>query len=206
MQVRESRDRSHEQRKDMKSTVPLHLLVLLPLAGACAAPAAEENGGHAADATEKLEPRTCGSIQRVHTLGGVYLASQPSAADFEQAKQGGIRTVIDLRHTGEVKDFDERAVVEGLGLAYVQLPWNGVEQLTDEVFDRARELLRTAERPILLHCGSANRVGAVWLPHRVLDGGLSYEAALAEARTIGLKTPEYEARAREYVARRTAGE
>jgi hypothetical protein len=33
----------------------------------------------------------------------------------------------------------------------------------------------------------------------VLDGGLSYEAALAEARQVGLKSPALEERARAYV-------
>jgi uncharacterized protein (TIGR01244 family) len=190
--------------KNMKKLVSLSLLSLLPLAG-CSDPAVEAKPARGAATTETLEPYSCGSIQRLHALGGVFLASQPSAADFEQARQDGVRTVINLRHDQEQPEFDERAVVEGLGLAYVQLPWNGAEELTDGVYDRTRELLKTAERPILLHCGSANRVGAVWLPYRVLDGGLSFEEALAEARTIGLKTPEYEAKARDYVERRSAG-
>ena len=70
-----------------------------------------------------------------------------------------------------------------------------------EVFDQAREQLKTAERPILLHCASANRVGAVWLPYRVLDGGLSWDHALAEAKTVGLKSPDYEAKAKDYIQR-----
>ncbi len=154
---------------------------------------------HRAITTDSLEPYQCGSITRMHTLGGVFLASQPAAADFEQAQKGGVRTVIDLRHSSENRGFDEKAVVTGLGLEYVSLPWNGPDELTDQVFDRSRELLETAERPILLHCSSANRVGAVWIPWRVLDGGLSIEEAVAEAKVIGLKTPAFEEKARAYV-------
>ena len=157
---------------------PIRFLVLSSLtllAAACASSAPEQ--GTAQDAAsvgtgEKLEAATCGSIKQVHALGGIYLAGQPSPADLELARQDGVRTVISLRHASEI-EFDERAVAEGLGLTYVSLPWNAPAELTDEVFARARELLRTAERPILLHCGSANRVGAVWLPYRVLDGGLA---------------------------------
>jgi protein tyrosine phosphatase (PTP) superfamily phosphohydrolase (DUF442 family) len=69
------------------------------------------------------------------------------------------------------------------------------------VFVEARKQLKAAERPILLHCGSANRVGAVWLPYRVLDAGLAWDAALAEAKTIGLRTPALEAKAMDYVQR-----
>lgn len=152
-------------------------------------------------AIERLEPYECGSIARVHTLGGVIIASQPSAEDFALAQMKGVRTVIDLRHAHEIPNFDERRVVEGLGLAYVNLPWYGPDELTDEIFDGARALLQSVERPILLHCSSANRAAAVWIPWRVLDGGLSLDEALAEARTIGLQTPAFEEKARAYIGR-----
>jgi protein tyrosine phosphatase (PTP) superfamily phosphohydrolase (DUF442 family) len=116
-----------------------------------------------------------------------------------------VRTVFNLRHESEIRGFDEQLVVTELGMRYVSLPWNGPDELTDDVFDRARAVLGTTERPLLLHCGSAHRVGAVWIPWRVLDCGLSVEDALAEARTIGLRTPEYQQKALEYVARRRRG-
>ncbi len=148
-----------------------------------------------------LEPARLGAIRRLHALGGVFAASQPAALDLELAQEAGVRTVVNLRHESEVTDFDEPALARALGLTYVSIPWSGVDELTDEVFDRAREVLQTAERPLLLHCHSANRVGAVWLPWRVLDGGLSWDAALAEAEQVGLKTPAFVDRARDYVLR-----
>lgn len=176
--------------------------VALLLAAACASPSAapeRPHEPHVAVTTERLEPYACGSITRMHTLGGVFLASQPQPADLEQASAGGIRTVVNLRHASEL-DFDEGAVVEGLGMSYVALPWNGPDELTDDVFARGRELLRSAERPLLLHCGSANRVGALWIPWRVLDEGVPLEEAVAEAKVIGLRTPAFEEKARAYVA------
>ena len=150
--------------------------------------------------SEKLEPYECGDIARLHTYDSIFLASQPKPADFEQVAKSGVKTVINIRHDSEITDFDEKEVVTGHGLNYVHLPWNGVDELTDEVFAQTRELLNTAERPILLHCGSANRVGGVWIPWRVLDGGLSFEEALAEAEVVGLKNAGYIDRAREYIA------
>lgn len=157
---------------------------------------------HKAITTETLEPYECGTITRLHTLGGVFLASQPKPEDFVQAKKGGVKTVINLRHENENKEFDEAQVVKAEGLEYINLPFNGADEMTDEVLDQARHLLNTAPRPILLHCSSANRVGAVWLPYRVLDGGLSWDEALAEAKIVGLKSPDYEQRARDYIRRR----
>lgn len=155
---------------------------------------------------ERLEPSTCGEIERLHTVGGVFLASQPEAQDFEQAASSGIKTVLDLRKPGELSEFDERATVEGLGMSYVNVPFSKPEEMTDDVLDRAREVLNDPERkPILVHCASANRVGAVWLAHRVLDGGLAYDEALAEAKTVGLKAPALELRAKEYIDARSDG-
>ncbi len=135
----------------------------------------------------------------MHTLNGIYLAGQPAPADFAQARKDGVKTVINLRHPAEIKEFDEEQVVEAEGLHYVSIPFKEPEELTDAVFDAVRHQLKTAPRPILMHCGSANRVGAVWLPYRVLDGGLTYEEALAEAKTVGLKSSDYENTARTYI-------
>ncbi len=150
-------------------------------------------------ATEEIKAIELGEVSNIHAFGDIWLAGQPSPADFAKASAGGVKTVINLRHDGEIQGFDEPAVVAGLGLNYIHLPWAKPDELTDAVFDQARELLNTAERPILLHCGSANRVGALWIPWRVLDGGLTFDEALAEAKTVGLRTPDYITRAQEYL-------
>lgn len=138
--------------------------------------------------TEVPETSELGEISTLHKFGDVYLASQPQETDFKTAKDAGVKTVINMRHPEEMTDFDEKETVTALGMEYVNLPWAGPEELTDEVFGRARELLNISEKPILLHCSSANRVGAVWIPWRVLDGGIDIEDAVEEAKTIGIKT------------------
>ena len=193
----------------MKSKIsPMWLAPLLAgLAFACqsdntssVSSAAPDSDGHKAITTEVLEPYSCGSIARMHTFGGVFLASQPTADDLSQAKMGGVKTVVNMRHEKELK-FDEAAHVASLELNYLNPAWNGPDELTDTMFDEYREVLRTAPRPMLLHCGSANRVGAVWLPYRVLDDGLTVEAALAEAKTVGMRSPDYERKALDYIRR-----
>ena len=150
-------------------------------------------------------PESVGEIQSLHRLDGIYLASQPSVQDFQLLKEAGIRTVVDQRYPEETP-FDERAIVERLGMTYINVPWNGPADLSDEVFDRYRQLLNEAGQPVLMHCSSANRVGTVWLPWRVLDGGVSVETALEEARLVGLRHPAYEAAAIAYIEKRQAGE
>ncbi len=189
----------------MRATATLTLTWAL-VATSCAPNGSEAEAAEArvdfSRVTDTLEAVDAPGIEKVHSVSGVFLAGQPDESGFDAAKKGGIATVIDLRHDGEI-ELDERALVEKLGMTYLHLPWNGAEELTDEVFDRAREMLKSAEKPILLHCKSANRVGAVWLPHRVLDGGLSVDDAVTEAKAVGLKATEYEQKARDYIERKS---
>ena len=153
-------------------------------------------------APTKLEAASLGSTSPVHRFGAIWLAGQPGKADLALARELGIGAVVNLRKPGEL-DWDEGSAVRALGLAYVNPAFQAPDELTDEVFDAVRrELARAGERPLLLHCASANRVGAVWLALRVLDGNLSYDAALREAETVGLKNPALRDKARGYVERR----
>ena len=151
--------------------------------------------------SEKLEPYKCGSVERLHTLGGVFLASQPKSEDFKLAQEGGIKTVINLRKKDEL-DWDEEALIKKLRMEYHNPGFKSPAELTDEVFDAARKVLNNKENmPILIHCASANRVGAIWLAHRVLDHKISYDDAVKEAATVGLKIPAFANKAKEYIER-----
>ena len=150
----------------------------------------------------RLEALSWGTVERMHRLDSVYLASQPGKEDFALAKDAGIRTVIDLRKPGEL-DWNERAEVERLGMEYDNFGFKEPEQLTDAIFDATRKLLNDpGKKPILLHCSSANRVGAIWLAHRALDDHLPLDDAIREAEQVGLKSTAFRDRARDYVERR----
>lgn len=188
-----------------------HRLVsaLLPvlLLAACTAeesrqPSSEAQAPAAAASTvASVEQASLGSIPNLSRAGNLFFAGQPNSDDLGLLEGAGITTVINLRHPAELGGFDEGAAVRDLGLSYESLPWNGPDELTDDVFEATRALLREVDSPTLFHCGSANRVGAVWLPFRVLDQGVDLEQAVAEARQVGMRTPEYEALARDYIAR-----
>lgn len=142
------------------------------------------------------------SVTNSSSVGKLILAGQPTKEGFAALDDDGVQTVIDLRTPGEI-DWDEPQVVRGLGMEYRRVPFNGAEALTEEIFDQVRELLREPnDGKKLLHCGSGNRVGAVWLPYRVLDQGVPWEVAVEEARAVGLRTPEYEQHAKEYIDNR----
>jgi uncharacterized protein (TIGR01244 family) len=138
-------------------------------------------------------------MKKLSRVDDVYLGSQPDGDDLRLLQEEGVQTIINLRHESEMDGFDERHAVEELGMTYVHIPFNGAHELTDEILEASRHQLRTAKRPLLLHCASSNRVGAVWLVYRVQDTGLDYEAALEEAKIAGLRSAGYIERAREYI-------
>lgn len=150
-----------------------------------------------------LEPVACGGVEKLHAFGSIWLGSQPTAEDFQLIRERGVRKVINLRKPEELKEFDEGALLTGLGIEYVTVPFASPQELRDDQIDQVRALLtQNSQQPVFLHCASSNRVGAIWLAHRVLDAGLEWEAALAEAKRVGLKTPAYEGRIQQYIEAR----
>jgi protein tyrosine phosphatase (PTP) superfamily phosphohydrolase (DUF442 family) len=57
-----------------------------------------------------------------------------------------------------------------------------------------------AAGPVLLHCGSSNRVGAVWAVIQAQAKGLTVEQALEEGRRAGLSSASMEAAVKRVLA------
>ncbi len=152
-------------------------------------------------APAKVKSSQLGDTRNVHIVGKNLLCGQPTLADLELAKKKGIKTVVSLRQSTEI-DWDEAAAVKRLGLDYHSIPFRAVDSLSDKVFDDVRKVLRESDKkPVLLHCGSANRVAAVWLTYRVLDEKAPLEQATKEAKKIGLRTEGFLEKAIDYVRR-----
>ena len=148
---------------------------------------------------EKVQDAKLGNTFNVHSTGTLFLSGQPTPEDIATLKARGIRHVITLREEGEL-NWDEGEIMKRAGIRFTEIPFGPPESLTPMVFREVRDILGDAgDTPTLLHCGSANRVGAVWLAHRVLDQGVSYDVALAEAKEVGLRSAGYERLARLYI-------
>ena len=140
-------------------------------------------------------------LERVVELGtvspvdGITSAGQPDKAALEVFADSGYATVIDMRGRDEDRGFEEAAFVEELGLHYVAFP---IESEDDVSFAKARqldELLRENPGPILVHCASGNRVGAL-LALRASLNGADDEDALRLGRDGGLTRLEVVVRER----------
>jgi protein tyrosine phosphatase (PTP) superfamily phosphohydrolase (DUF442 family) len=185
----------------MKSRLTISFLLLFFVSFAAAD---EKKNEHKKEEKPKLKSTKLGSTRNVHSFGKNLLCGQPTAEDFAEAKQRGINVIVSLRTKGEVR-WDQPATLKKLNLKFYRFGFRAPDTLKDEIFDEARKVLADSKKnPFMLHCGSANRVGAIWAAHRVLDHGLSIEVALKEAKEVGLRTDAYRDKAIDYIKRKKA--
>ncbi len=121
---------------------------------------------------------------------GLHTGGQPSQEDLAQLHAQGVRTVIDLRGAQEDRGYDQAAEARRLGMDYVALPIAGKEDITPANARALHALLQQREGPVLLHCASGNRVGALLALGAAQIDGASTEDALALGREAGLKSLE----------------
>lgn len=133
----------------------------------------------------------------LHTpAAGVVTSGRLQLSDVALVAASGIREVIDLTPDAETPDFDEASAVRSAGLAYANLPLRGAVDLTRANVAAFDALLRDAKQPVLVHCASGNRVGAMaalraaWIDKRPVD------EAMEIGRAWGLKGLEGEVRQR----------
>ncbi len=129
-------------------------------------------------------------------LEGVLSGGQPTPEQIEAAARAGFRTVINLRTEQEPGFEWEREAVEKLGMRYVQMPVTGPESLTRESVERFDAELRRAQEagPVLLHCASGNRIGAILALRAAWVQGVDPEQALEYGRASGMTRMEKSAR------------
>ena len=115
-------------------------------------------------------------------------AGQPTLEQLSKLKEDGIRTVLNLRVPSEHDAAAEKAAVLELGMNYFNIPVAGAN-VRDEQVEAFLTLTDDVEnRPIFIHCASANRVGAFWMIRRVVREDWSVTEAEAEAAEIGLRS------------------
>ena len=132
-------------------------------------------------------PPAATSVPLLQPLPGLYTAGQPAASDWAAIKARGVRTVVNLRAPGELKDRDEAAEVRAAGLRYVEIPVSGAEGINPANARALHAALAPAHGGgVLVHCASGNRAGALLaLEQRDFDG-VAAERALEIGKSGGV--------------------
>jgi protein tyrosine phosphatase (PTP) superfamily phosphohydrolase (DUF442 family) len=123
-------------------------------------------------------------------LPNVVTGGQPHPAHLESLRSAGLGVVLDIRDRMEPRGFDEAAILEELGLEYVNIPVSAAT-LNDATLERVLGVLRGSKGPVFVHCASGNRVGGALIPFLMLDQHMEEEDAVAQAMRIGLRSAEY---------------
>jgi len=175
------------------------LLAVVVVGAIAAVPAymAAQGTAQAPGATAEIPPiRNFLQVTPEFCTGG-----QPRLEHFAKLKADGVKAVLNLRTPGEHRAEEEQATVEKAGMKYFNIP----VVYTAPTDAQADEFLRItddpANRPMFIHCTAAIRVGTFWMIRRVLRDGMSEDAALEEAKKVGLaNAPHLEEFARKYIA------
>lgn len=126
------------------------------------------------------------------TTPQLLTGGQPNPATFSQAAAAGFQTIVNLRPDAEMFacGFDEAAVIADAGMTYVKLPVASPDDLSDANAKQLYDLVSNATGPVMVHCASGNRVGALWAIAQRRFGGASPAEALEHGRAAGLTALE----------------
>lgn len=169
-------------------------VVALALAGAFAAPGAAQQ-------VQKQDIPGIRNFSRVDATVGCGGATSPLA--FTALKKQGFVSIVNLRLASEAgADIaTSRTSAQSVGLKYIHLPLDAESPSPAVVDEFIKVVTDKANQPVYIHCGSANRVGAVWLAKRLVVDKWPTEKATQEAEAIGLSSPALKQFALDYAAR-----
>jgi len=119
---------------------------------------------------------------------GVYRGAQPTDLGFKNLAGLGIKTVIDLRLTGEHSEAEEERIVKANAMRYVSVPMKGMHTPTNEQIVTALAILGdSAAGPVFVHCQrGADRTGTIIACYRISHDHWENAKALSEARSYGM--------------------
>ncbi len=168
----------------------MRLLLALALA-VCAVPLLAQ--------VQKKEVAGIRNYSRVDATVGCGGAVDPAA--MAALKTEGFVSVVNLRLANEPgADVDAgRAAAQAAGLKYIHLPFNAAMPDAKVVDSFLAAVSDRSNQPVFIHCGSANRVGGMWMIKRALQDKWPLEKARAEAEAIGLNNPALTTFATEYI-------
>ena len=158
-----------------RATVTLIVLATLAFAGCRSEPAPQPEAAPVVEAAP-VDPISLVKNGKM-PMEGLVTGGQPTDEQFAALRDAGFATVINLRVPTERGNRGEAEKIAELGMAYVSIPVDGKTGLTEDNAAALAAALDEADGPVLLHCGSGNRVGALLaLKAFWLDGASAEEA------------------------------
>ena len=120
----------------------------------------------------------------------LYISGQPEKESFAKLKSEGVTTVVNLRTPSEMENreyvpFDEKGVVDSLGLEYIYIPLGGTEfPYTNEALQKFADAVEKAEGKVLLHCTVGRRASNMYAAYLIQFKGFEPNKAIEYAKAI----------------------
>ena len=153
---------------------------------------------------EKIQETLGPEVPKILCVNEKFATSaQPADTAYTKLSANGFKSVLSLRTAGETADPNkERTLVEAAGMRYINIPVVSSAPKPEQVDEFFKVVQDASNQPMLIHCASANRVGAFWMIYRVVVENWPEEKALDEATRVGLTSPVLKSFAREQIAAR----
>ena len=120
----------------------------------------------------------------------IFISGQPEKESFVKLNSEGVTTVINLRTPSEMDNreyvpFDEKAVVDSLGMQYIHIPLGGTEfPYTKEALQKFADAVDKAEGKVLLHCTVGRRASNMWAAYLIQIKGFEPNKAIEYAKAV----------------------
>jgi uncharacterized protein (TIGR01244 family) len=145
-------------------------------------------GVQAADVTT-MSRSQISATPDVLPVAGTLVSGQPDERVLDTLADRGFVAVIDLREPHEDRGMSETEAVESRGMQYIALPVNTGSGITFENAGKLESLLNSIDGPVLVHCGSGNRVGALFSLTE-FQNGASIDDSIDAGKSAGLTRME----------------
>ncbi|TAL79270.1 MAG: hypothetical protein EPN76_03085 [Burkholderiaceae bacterium] len=132
----------------------------------------------------------------------VFIGPQPTQHDLQDAKQQGVKTVIDFRMPAETTASNE-ALTKNAGLDYANIPVNKGHLDTDQI-GQLDVVMRSKSGPFLLHCATGARAALLYSLGQASQQNWTVEQTFDAAKKMGFDlkaTPEFSTFVKETIDR-----
>jgi tyrosine-protein phosphatase SIW14 len=115
-----------------------------------------------------------------------YRGGQPTENGLAELKKLGIKTIINLRTTGNDVEKEEIAAKK-LGLNFINVPLNNwLKPKNSEVENVLKLINEATNQPLFLHCKrGSDRTGTIVAAYRIRFENWTDKQAVKEAKTFG---------------------
>ncbi len=115
----------------------------------------------------------------------ITVTGQIPPEGLKQAAREGFKSVLNLRAPDEEGFMpDEEQQAEAAGLTYVNIPVKK-EEISDEMTSQVLKEIDELPKPLLVHCASGMRAGAMAFMHRATREGMRAKEAMGKAQDAG---------------------